>query len=409
MRILWNWLGTRQTQIFTRAENLERLPEWLMPLINYPIVCCYETKKILILGGYGGTGSMIARMVAQETDVAIIVAGRRLEKANEVVESLKKDFPKKQISARHVDATDKTSLQSALKDVDLLVVATTTPEYTGEIAKTALEMDVDYLDIMFDQRTPQILKGLEDKILKKKRIFITQAGFHPGLPAVFVRHAARYLDRYETAQLGMAMHARFAKPGSTIDLVHAAREYCVDLYKNGKWERATYTDIVSVDFGSGFGRRTCFPLHMEELKGLPERYGIKNCGLYVTGFNWFVDNLVFPLILVSHQIKKNSGTGLFSLLLYHGVNIFSSQELRVVFLIDASGEKDGKKCMIRIKAEHPDGFLFTAAPVVACIKQYLDGLINPGLHFMGHVVDTERLFTDMQKMGIMIEIRETKG
>ncbi len=367
-----------------------------------------KPKKILILGGYGGVGREIARLLLENTNAHITVAGRRYEPAEALVRQLKNTFPKRDIRAQETDVKNAMSLGSALEGMDLVVVATTTPEHIQAIARAALAKNVDYIDIMFDPDTPKRLKPLAKEIVRKKRTFITQAGFHPGLPAVFVRHAAQYLDRYETATVAMAMNARFESPQSTIDIVNAARENAFDIYRNGAWRQATYADMVRVDFGPPFGTRTCFPLHMEELRGVPEKYGIRKCGTYVTGFNWLVDNILFPLIYVAHRIRKNTGTGIFSFLLYHGIRLFSPADLRVVFLIDARGEKNGKTHAIRIRAEHKNGFFFTAAPVAACIMQYLDGTIKPGFHFMGHAVDTKRLFADIQGMGIDITTRTIK-
>jgi saccharopine dehydrogenase (NAD+, L-lysine-forming) len=53
---------------------------------------------------------------------------------------------------------------------------------------------------------------------------------------------------------------------------------------------------------------------------------------------------------------------------------------------------------------HPDGYEFTGIAVVACLKQYLDGLIaHPGLWLMGQTVEPARLFADLKHMGVCVE------
>ncbi len=97
-------------------------------------------------------------------------------------------------------------------------------------------------------------------------------------------------------------------------------------------------------------------------------------------------------------------------LMYWGNNIFSSPELGVVFILDAEGVKRGKNLRVKIVAEHDDAFLFTSAPVVACLRQYFDGsLKKPGLWFMGTMVDDLRLMEDMKQMGIKIKTEITNG
>ena len=58
---------------------------------------------------------------------------------------------------------------------------------------------------------------------------------------------------------------------------------------------------------------------------------------------------------------------------------------------------------MQVIISHPDGYLFTAIPVAACLLQYLDGSIDrPGLWMQALVVEPTRFMTDMQRMGIMM-------
>ena len=74
----------------------------------------------------------------------------------------------------------------------------------------------------------------------------------------------------------------------------------------------------------------------------------------------------------------------------------------------AEGTKGGNLTKIRIQSTHPNVYDFTVIPVVACLKQYLEGSIcKPGLHIMGHLVDPDRLIQDMQEMGVKTVIEKT--
>lgn len=369
-----------------------------------------EDKAILILGGYGGVGRSLSRLILRETDAAVIIAGRRKEKAEEFAQALTEEFSASRVSARYVDASDQKSLAHACRGVDMVLVTATTPQYLKQIAGAALKAGCDYLDVLVQQNTIPELRALSSEITKAGCVFITQAGFHPGLPAVFIRHAAPHFDDYRKALIGMAMNARFEKPESTHEIIHEVGESNAEIYQEGAWRKANYKDAIKMDFGSRFSIRTCFPLQMEELRELPETLGIRETGVYVAGFNWFVDNIVFPLIIVFQKIKKGMGLNSLGRLMYWGVNTFSSRELGVVFMLDAEGVKGGTHRRVKIVAEHDDGFFFTSAPVVACLRQYLDGsLKKPGLWFMGTIVDDSRLMEDMKQMGIKIQTEITNG
>ena len=72
-----------------------------------------EDRTILVLGGYGGAGRAICEWLLKETVVGVVVAGRRLNRAEELSASLNKEFPGNRISAVFADASDQQSLQQS--------------------------------------------------------------------------------------------------------------------------------------------------------------------------------------------------------------------------------------------------------------------------------------------------------
>jgi saccharopine dehydrogenase (NAD+, L-lysine-forming) len=73
--------------------------------------------------------------------------------------------------------------------------------------------------------------------------------------------------------------------------------------------------------------------------------------------------------------------------------------------LEARGQKDGHPEALNLLLSHPDGYVFTAVPVVACLLQCLDGsAVKPGLWTQAWIVEPERLLQDMQRMGIQLEI-----
>jgi len=365
-----------------------------------------DTKRILLLGGYGAVGRTFAKLLLQETLAEIIIAGRREDKAKSFAESLAKEFPDRNISSRFADASVYSSLVKAFQNIDLVVVLTTTPPLIKQIGKAALEANCDYLDILVSDTTITELSEFSNTILEKQKTFITQAGFHPGLPAVFIRFGAKYFDTYEKAAIGLAMNARFETAEQAVEIVHLISEFNAEIYRNGSWGKSTYKDARPFDLGKKFGKKTLFPLQMEEVKQPQQTYNLKEVGVYVSGFNWVTDYFVMPLIMLTQKIKKGFAIKTMLRLFTWSVNRFSSEYQGVVFVNDAEGMKNGKRLKIQIKAEHESAYLFTAIPVIACLKQYLEGKLSLGLNMMGHVVDDVQLFEDMEKMGVEIEIKE---
>lgn len=363
-----------------------------------------SNKTIFVLGGYGGTGKVICRRLLESTDVNLIIAGRHLEEAEKLARELKDKFPDRNISAVFADAEDSASLQSAVGRVNLIIDATTATKAVQNVARAAIKAGADYLDFHFEQNVVGLLRALDAEIKKVGRVFITQAGFHPGLPAAFARFAAPQFDIYRKAIIGMAMNSNIEKPESIYELVDMLADYKVDIFKNKKWQRAGWRDLKKIDFGKRFGIRSCYPLEMEEMKILPEMFpALEETGVYAAGFNWFIDYFVFPLAFILFTIKKGLGRHLIAKLLVFGFNNFSKNNRGVSFVLEAEGEKAGKQIKYRVMAEHEDAYEFTAIPVIACVRQYLNGgIADPGLYLMGQVVEPNRLIKDIEEMGVKI-------
>ncbi len=364
--------------------------------------------KILVLGGYGGTGKVFCRYLLKETEADVIVAGRDVKKAEEQAVKLGKEFSSDRIFARCADACDIKSLRKAFRNIDFVLVAATTTRWAKQIAETALESGIDYLDIYFQQDVYPVLERLSERIREAGRCFITQAGFHPGLPAAFIRKGAEYFDRYDKAIIAFTMNVKIEKPESIYELVDMIPDYRVDIFKDGTWRIATYKDMLKIAFGHRFGVRNCMPMDMIETRALPALFKLKETGVYTTGFNWFVDYILFPLMMLSHMFKKGSFRHFWAKSLIWGLNRFSKTEEGIVFLLQAEGEKNGQYRTIEIHADHDSAYDFTVIPVIACLKQYFDGSIRkPGLQMMGQVVDPGRLLGDMENMGVGLQTQIT--
>ncbi|MFH1088819.1 MAG: saccharopine dehydrogenase NADP-binding domain-containing protein [Candidatus Uhrbacteria bacterium] len=361
-------------------------------------------KTILILGGYGGTGKLICRWLLKETEASIIIAGHDIKKAEELCDKLKQEFPTKNIFAIFVDVLNYDSLISAFKNASLVIDATTVINCVQNITKAALEAKVDYLDFHFEQKVFSELKTLSQEIKDSGRCFITQAGFHPGLPSAFVRYVAPQFDELKKAIVGTAMNVEIKKPESVYEIVDILADDKADIFKNSKWRKANYKDSKKIDFGSQFGIRTCYPIQMEEMYALPEMFPLDETGVYVAGFNWFIDYFVIPLTIVLSKIKKGLGRSFIAKLLVFGFKNFSKNNRGVSFVLEAEGIKNEKQIKFRVIAEHEDAYEFTAIPIVACVRQYLDGFIDkPGLWLMGQIINPDRLILDMKNMGIKIK------
>jgi hypothetical protein len=364
------------------------------------------SQSILILGGYGMAGLPIGRLLLEHTSARLIVAGRRLEKAEETAAELNSEFPGRRVRGIRADAADAASLATALQGIDLVVDCTPTTAHVETVTCAALEAGVDYLDILYGPNKLDVLLGLAEEIERAGRCFITEAGFHPGLPSALVRYAVSRLDSVDTAIVGGLLNIPIPYTEAVEDLVRELENFEAHEYKDGAWREASWTTYRRIDFGPPYGARPCYAMDFYEMQALPERYDLKETGFYMAGFNWFADWLIFMPWYVFKLGRFDWGARLGARLLVWSTEKFIRPPHGVVLKLEATGQANGKPTRLDLFACHPDGYMFTAIPVAACLLQYLDGSIRkPGLWVMGQAVDAARLMRDMQRMGIEVEER----
>ena len=374
-----------------------------------------KQQSILILGGYGNTGRALARLLLQETDTRLVLAGRNVDKAKRLANELNNSVNENRVCGVYADASDIVSLRQAFTGIDFTIVASSTAQYTQQVVAAALEARIGYLDVQYSTQKITLLKSRADEIEQAGCCFITDGGFHPGLPAFLVCYAAQYFNQLVSARVGSVIKEDWksldVEDSTVYELVELMNDFEMSSFKAGKWKKANLlgmSDYIDMDFGGEFGKQYCAPMMLEEMRTLPELYPtLKETGFYVGSFNWFVDWITMPLALVAMRLFPHSAIGPMSKWMHWGLNTFSKPPYGTLLKVEARGEKDGRQKTVHIIIAHPDGYMFTAIPVAACMLQYLDGSIaRPGLWLQALIVEPTRFMSDMQRMGITVQMVE---
>lgn len=363
--------------------------------------------NMLIIGGYGRAGTQIAELLLrQKPELKIVLAGRNLEKAEREARRINEVFSSQNVSALALDATDKIALSSAFRNVDFIINAASVLEQTSIVVEAVLESRKDYLDTQLSSPTKHdILYRNAENFVKKDICFVTDAGFHPGLPAALVRYSAAQMDEIHKGHVFGALRLNWAAMGVTkgtmAEFIDEFRQYRALVYKQGAWQKQSFFKFHLFDFGEPFGHEKCLPMFLEEMKVLVGQLpDMREAGFYITGFNKFLDNWLLPIIFLGILVVPRSWAWPFVNLFLWGSK-FTKPPYGVKLVSECSGSKDNQPVNIRIEIFHSDEYLLTAAPTVACLLQLLDGSIRqPGLWFESNLVEPQRFMSDMEKMGV---------
>lgn len=360
---------------------------------------------MLILGGYGNTGRLIADYLLHYTSQRqVVLGGRNLEKAQNQAAALNQRFPGERVSAVQVDASDQAGLKRVFRGQEMVIAASSTAEYTETIARAAIETGIDYFDVQYSTAKLRVLEGLREDIEKAGCCFITEGGFHPGLPAAMIRYAARQFDCLESAHVGSVIKIDWKTlEFSSVTLEEFTRElldFDTTIYHNGQWVPQGWTGFRAFDFGGEFGQQKAMAMMLEELRPLPQLIpDLKEIGFYVGSFNPMVDMILMPFGFLLLKIAPKKGVRPFSKMLLWGLRTFSRPPYGTILQLEAHGVKEDQPHMLRLRIAHDDGYVLTAVPVVAALMQY-EEIRKPGLWMQGLIVEPVRFFDDMKRMGI---------
>lgn len=360
---------------------------------------------ILVLGGTGYAGRLIVRYLLQHSDATVTIATRHLYRAQSLADELNRQHPGQRVGAVFADAADESSLRSAFPGHRLVVVAAPTTAHTETVIRVALDEGVDYLDVQLSATKLALLESLATRIKDAGHCFITEAGFHPGLPAALVRYTASHMDTLETANtIG---YLNFGKSVPYTDAVDEVADMFLDyrgqVLRDGRWTRPHSYQMRRFDLGSDIGRRLCYSMYFDELRPLPDQYpSLQELGFYISESHWVTDFVITPLVWIMIKAVPRSAHQA-GRLFWWSMRNFARDPQRVELQVQASGVKDGQPVRVRASVAHLDGYALTAIPVVAALMQYLDGSARrPGLWMMGHLVDPVRLLADMGGMGVEV-------
>jgi saccharopine dehydrogenase (NAD+, L-lysine-forming) len=127
---------------------------------------------------------------------------------------------------------------------------------------------------------------------------------------------------------------------------------------------------------------------------------LKEMGFYISGSNLLADVILTPIFMIGLKVAPKRGIRPLGKLMWWAMGR-SKPTYRVVLKVEATGQLNGRQVQFEASIEHEDSYELTTILVVALLKHY-DQVRKPGLHMMGHIAGPDRLFSDMEAMGVRV-------
>ena len=286
--------------------------------------------RVLIIGA-GGVGTVVAKKVAQNSDVftEIMLASRTKSKCDKIAS----EITNVKIQTAAVDADNVPELVALMKSFKPeLVINVALPYQDLHIMDACLEAGVNYLDTANYEPLDEAKFEYSWQWAYKKRFeeagltAILGCGFDPGVTGVFTAYAAKhhfdeihYLDIVDCN--GGDHHKAFAtnfNPEINIREITQKGKY----YEDGQWRETEPQEIHKPLTYPNIGVRESYLLYHEELESLVKNFPtIRRARFWMTFGQEYLTHL---------RVMQNIGITRIDPVLYNGVEIVPIQFLKAI-------------------------------------------------------------------------------
>ena len=329
-----------------------------------------ENTSVLIIGGYGNFGSLIAQLLAKEPHIKLIIAGRNINKAHALINHLN---AKQQPEAAFIDIHN--DIDTVLNRLQPHIVIHTSGPFQSQnysVAEACIRQQCHYIDLA-DARDYVTHINKLDKQAKESGVLVCSgASSVPCLTAAIIDH---YLDEFDalekidyaiaTAQLTnrglVTTSAVLSYAGKPFSTLINGKETEVYGWLGLKWRRFWQLNL-----------RALGDCDIPDLSLFPERYPTLKTLRFRASLELKLLHLV--LVFLARLVKMgliNSLQPLASLLLKisYAFDLFGKDHSG--FYMTLSGIKDeaDKNITFEMAARNGDGLYIPSTPAVILAKK----------------------------------------
>jgi saccharopine dehydrogenase-like NADP-dependent oxidoreductase len=185
----------------------------------------------LLLLGAGKIGRMIIALLSETGDYRITVADADQKRLARV-----SAYP--QVATLELDASDRGSLQRALKGRET-VISALSYRFNAQVAELARDAGLSYLDLTEDVETTRKVSAIAASTAREQ-FFAPQCGLAPGYVSILASHIMRAFDELDTVQMRVGALPQFPSNSLAYNLTWSTdgliNEYCnpCEAIRNGE-------------------------------------------------------------------------------------------------------------------------------------------------------------------------------
>lgn len=372
-------------------------------------------SKVLILGGAGVEGSVLARDLVNSGIDQVVLADYNIEKAEELAKTLN-GLGKGKVSAIEVDANKHDELVKTLKEQNPDAFCNFIGPYYKfgpPVARAAIEAGVPYIDINDDyQPALEILDDLHDKAKEAGIPVFTGCGVSPGWTNMMGKLGSTKLDQTEKIAVDWLWPALAGGgPGVVSHIYHMLSGQCLQ-FLDGEYKKVPAGTekmrLASSDgefdgfvYYVGHGEPATLPRYIDDVKEVTNKGGLipsEATDLYFKFIDAGLDGE--PVEVDGEMISLAEVT--LALMERELKDSEEAKNINGYFKVTVQGKKDGEDKEFIYEFAEP-GSHMTAWPASIITQMIINGEITQKGAYAPEILDIEqieKIVKELEKRGL---------
>jgi saccharopine dehydrogenase (NAD+, L-lysine forming) len=227
-------------------------------------------KKILIIGGYGNVGRIIAAELGKRFPRQVIIAGRNYQKAKAVSLELGQQVIPMALDVSHISANEKL-----LDDVGIVIMCLDLENI--KFARLCIQRGIYYIDISASYSILSQIERLNKEAEVARSTVVLSVGLAPGLTNLLAKHCQSKVPGMTYADIFILLGLGDIHGDAALQWTLKNMNGEFTILNNGETKRVkSFEDGKQTVFPGRLGKRTAYRFNFSDQHVLPQTLGLKS-------------------------------------------------------------------------------------------------------------------------------------
>ena len=361
-----------------------------------------RSGKILLVGGYGHVGTVLAHELAVRYPGQLIIAGRHCERALALAATLPGGA-----DAAQVDVWDEASVKLAAQHARLIVNCSL-DQHTPTLLRAAFANASAYLDIGANATALAGMLELSTEAAQQGTCAVVGAGLDPGSTNVIAALASARAGGAHTINVALLLSSRDAFGEAAIDFMLEALASPIRVeYQGQRTVLSAYHEGRHCEFPPPFGRKRAYRFPFPEQVFFAETLQAKQSANWYTMESAAINTLLLASVRLGFtRLLRKERIRVATRWLFQQLSRLPGRKDDVCALVEAQGPGGTWRVSLTSHQESKTTAL-CALPIVEAL--YEGRLARPGVWLPEQVVDPTVYLHALIDLGLEVQILSREG